>query len=94
MTALDKQVGGTHYKLLRIQPVEYIHANKLGYMEGNVIKYITRYKTKGQLADLEKAKHYIELLIDMETKNEQTVYTHSPSIAASVDWRVFDEQST
>jgi len=64
--ALDVQVGGDHYKSLAIQPVEYIHANKIGYFEGNVIKYVTRWRAKNGVADLEKAKHYIDLLIELE----------------------------
>lgn len=63
--ALDKQVGGDHYQT-KIQPAEYIHANKIGYFEGNVIKYVSRWKKKNGIADLEKAKHYIELLIQLE----------------------------
>ena len=66
--ALLKQVGGNHYKDKAIQPIEYIHANKMGFCEGNVVKYITRWKEKSGVADLEKAKHYIELLIELETK--------------------------
>ena len=69
MTALSKQVAGNHYKDLPIQPVEYIHANALGYFEGNVVKYISRWRKKNGIADLEKAKHYIELLIELETRN-------------------------
>ncbi len=65
-TALDKQVSGDHYKDKAIQPIIYIHANNLGFCEGNVVKYITRWKEKNGIADLEKAKHYIELLIEME----------------------------
>lgn len=65
--ALDVQVGGDHYKKLKIQPVEYIHANNLGYFEGNVVKYVTRWRDKNGIADLEKAKHYIDLLIEQET---------------------------
>ena len=68
MTALNVQVGGNHYKDLPIQPVEYIHANAIGYFEGNVIKYISRWRKKNGIADLEKAKHYIELLIEMENR--------------------------
>ena len=68
MTALNKQVAGNHYKDLPIQPVEYIHANALGYFEGNVIKYISRWRKKNGIADLEKAKHYIELLIELENR--------------------------
>lgn len=64
-SALAKQVGGDHYKTCGIQPVDYIEANKLGFLEGNVIKYVTRHAKKHGLADLEKAKHYIELLIEL-----------------------------
>jgi len=66
--AMTKQVGGNHYSKLAIQPVEYINANKLTYLQGNVIKYVTRYKDKNGLEDLQKAKHYIELLIELEEK--------------------------
>ena len=66
---LNKQVGGSHYKDQAIQPIEFIHANKLGFCEGNVVKYVTRWRNKNGLADLEKAKHYIELLIELETRN-------------------------
>jgi Protein of unknwon function (DUF3310) len=69
MNALDTQVAGNHYKDLPIQPVEYIYANALGYFEGNVIKYVSRWRKKNGIADLEKAKHYIELLIELENRN-------------------------
>lgn len=62
--ARESQVGGDHYKKLKIQPVEYILANNLGYIEGNIIKYITRWKDKGGVQDLEKIKHYCDLLIE------------------------------
>lgn len=64
--ALKTQVGGDHYKDLKIQPVEYIHANGLGYFEGNVVKYITRWREKDGVKDLEKIKHYVDLLIELE----------------------------
>ena len=67
-TALGRQEGGDHYKDMPIQPVEFIHANAIGYFEGNVIKYVTRWRKKNGLADLEKARHYIELLIEMEKR--------------------------
>jgi hypothetical protein len=67
-SALGKQEGGSHYKKLPIQPVEYIHANELGYFEGNVVKYVTRWRDKAGIQDLLKAKHYIELLIELEGK--------------------------
>jgi hypothetical protein len=67
-TALEVQISGDHYKSMRIQPVEFIHANEIGYFEGNVIKYVSRWRSKGGVADLEKAKHYIDLLIELESK--------------------------
>jgi len=63
---LQKQTGGTHYKNMAIQPAEYAEKNGLSLLEGNVVKYITRWKLKGQpLSDLEKAKHCIDLLIEI-----------------------------
>lgn len=62
----DKQIGGSHYKNMPIQPIEFIMKNNLGFCEGNIIKYICRYKEKNGLQDLEKAKHYIEMLIERE----------------------------
>ena len=57
------QVGGDHYKT-EIQPWDYIIANNLGYLEGNIIKYVSRYKKKGGMADLLKAQHYLQKLIE------------------------------
>lgn len=68
MSALNTQVSGDHYKSLKIQPIEFIHANGIPFAEGNVIKYVSRWRAKGGLADLEKAKHFLELLIELETK--------------------------
>lgn len=65
-TALDVQVGADHYKQQKIQPVEYIHANNIGFMEGNVIKYVTRHKLKNGKQDLEKAIHFLQMLIELE----------------------------
>lgn len=67
---LDTQVGGGHYKVKGIQPVEYIYANGLSYFEGNVVKYITRWRDKGGIKDLEKAIHYIQLLIQLEKNKD------------------------
>jgi hypothetical protein len=66
MTALDVQVGGGHYKAWVIQPAEFNQKNKVPYCEANVIKYVCRHKAKNGLEDLKKAKHYIDLLIEME----------------------------
>ena len=62
--AINEQVGGTHYRDKAIQPIEYILANDLGFCEGNIIKYVSRYKDKNGLEDLKKAKHYLEFLIE------------------------------
>jgi UDP-3-O-acyl-N-acetylglucosamine deacetylase len=70
VSALDKQVSGDHYKDLKIQPIEYIHANGIPFAEGSVIKYVSRWRAKGGIKDLEKAKHFIELLIELELKAE------------------------
>lgn len=77
---LAVQVGGTHYKNMRIQPVEFIHANGLGFIEGAVVKYVSRWRSKGGIADLEKARHFIELLIELEKK------VAPPPASAPVDW--------
>jgi hypothetical protein len=65
--ALDRQVGGGHYKGMAIQPVEYIHRNGLGFAEGCVVKYVSRWRAKGGVEDLKKARHFLDLLIEMET---------------------------
>lgn len=64
--ALRKQVGGSHYKDNAIQPIEYIVSNNLGFCEGNVVKYITRYAAKGGVQDLDKVIHYVELLKELK----------------------------
>jgi hypothetical protein len=71
-SALDKQVSGNHYKDKGIQPIVYIHANDLGFCEGNVVKYVTRHKSKNGAADIKKAIHYLELLLELEYKDENT----------------------
>lgn len=68
MSALDVQVGGDHYKKMAIQPVEFIAANNIPYFEGNAIKYLCRWRAKNGIGDLEKAKHYIDLLIEFERR--------------------------
>lgn len=67
-SALETQVGGNHYKGYKIQPVEFIHANGLNFLQGNIIKYTMRYKEKNGKQDLLKARHYIDLLIELENK--------------------------
>lgn len=70
---LNTQVAGGHYKDLVIQPVEYIHANQIPFIEGCIIKYVTRWRNKGGLDDLRKAKHFVDLLIELETRNNPAV---------------------
>lgn len=65
MKPLERQEGGDHYDL-PIQPLEYIHANQLGYIEGNIIKYATRHKKKNGVEDIKKIIHYCELLLELE----------------------------
>ena len=67
-SALDVQVAGGHYKGKRIQPVEYIAANNLSFLEGCVVKRITRWREKDGFQDLEKIKHEIDLIIEMEKR--------------------------
>ena len=66
MSNLDTQVGGGHYKDLVIQPIEYTAKNNLSFLQGNVIKYITRYKDKNGVEDLKKVKHYVDFILEFE----------------------------
>lgn len=78
MSALKQQVGVNHYKDLAIQPVEYINRNGLGYIEGSVIKYVTRHREKNGKQDLEKAIHFLQMLIEMDypAESDPTVAPH------------------
>ena len=68
VSALDEQYGGQHYKDMAMQPIEFICINKIGFMEGNIIKYVCRYSRKNGIEDLKKARHYIDILIELEEK--------------------------
>jgi hypothetical protein len=68
MSAYKKQVGGSHYKDMVIQPADFINKNKLLFAEGNAIKYICRHQSKGGLQDIEKAIHYLEMIIERDYK--------------------------
>ena len=65
-TPLDTQVGGSHYKDMAIQPVEYIYANEMPYMDGNVVKYISRHRSKNGAEDVRKAIQYCQMILQME----------------------------
>jgi hypothetical protein len=64
--AIDNQIGGNHYKNFKIQPIEFITANKLSFIQGNIIKYICRYDKKNGKKDIDKVIHYCELLKELE----------------------------
>lgn len=81
MSAFNEQPGGTHYKQMAIQPVQYIHANGLGYCEANIVKYVSRWRDKNGLEDLLKAKHYIDLLIELEGLDRPI-----PPVGTPVEW--------
>ena len=66
-SALKKQVEGDHYKKYTIQPIEFITKNNIPFIEGNIIKYICRWKDKGSTKDLDKVIHYVELLKELKT---------------------------
>ena len=63
---LDTQEGGSHYKDCKIQPIEYITANNLDFMQGNIVKYITRHKNKNGAEDIRKIKHYCDLILKLQ----------------------------
>jgi hypothetical protein len=64
VSALDKQEGGSHYKDMAIQPIEFIVKNGLPYREANILKYVCRHRNKNGREDLLKARHYLDMLIE------------------------------
>ena len=66
MSALEAQEGGSHYKSMAIQPVEFISKNKIPYLEGNVIKYVSRHQSKNGIEDIKKAIHYLQLIAELQ----------------------------
>jgi len=64
--SLEKQVGGKHYQNMKIQPAHFINENNLEFAEGNAIKYICRHKSKGKAKDIEKAIHYLEMILERD----------------------------
>jgi hypothetical protein len=82
MSANDTQISGNHYKGKPLQVWDFVAANNLGYFEGNIVKYVSRWKDKGGVDDLRKAKHYIEKLIELETQ----VKDESKTIHGFIPW--------
>jgi hypothetical protein len=73
MTANDEQIGGRHYIEKAIQPWDFIVQNNMGYLEGCIVKYVSRYKEKGGVEDLIKAAHYLEKLIEVNTNDTKRI---------------------
>jgi hypothetical protein len=71
------QHGGDHYKKKSIEPWDYIEANGIGFLDGNAIKYLTRWKDKNGIEDLRKARHYVDKLIEVETQKSAAVQAES-----------------
>jgi hypothetical protein len=69
----SNQIGGNHYKDCKIQPTEFIYANNIPFIEGNIIKYIVRHRSKNGIEDLKKARHYIDLLIEFEYESKKDI---------------------
>lgn len=83
LDTLRKQEGGTHYRNYPIQPIEYIVANGIGFLAGNVIKYATRYRDKNGEEDIRKAIHYLELILEFE-------YPQAPVVSSEAHERGYD----
>ena len=86
MSAYKKQVGGKHYLKYKIQPSKFVVENKLLYPEGCVIKYILRHNDKGKKEDLEKAKHFIDMIIERDYSEEKE--KQEPWIKGYKKWKV------
>lgn len=93
-SALDKQVGGDHYKHMVIQPITYIMENNLGYCEGNVIKYISRWRAKNGIVDLLKARHYIDILIEELERDKPQVIAVENHCGLSCDEHEETDEAT
>ena len=64
--SLENQVGGKHYRSMKIQPAEFINENNLLFAEGNAIKYICRHSVKGKEEAIKKAIHYLEMILERD----------------------------
>ena len=82
--ALEVQVGGDHYKSMAIQPIEYILANNLPFTEGSIVKYVSRWREKGGIKDLQKVQHFAQLLIeDEQAKLEDAQGTDTDCVSSA-----------
>ena len=95
MSIWEKQIGGQHYKKMKIQPSEFVHKNKMLFAEGNVIKYICRHPYKDGKQDLLKAIHYCEMIIERDYGDEaQKSQTFTSKVESQKNsWGIIDEDS-
>lgn len=85
MSAFKEQVGGNHYTKMAIQPAEYCFKNNIGKLEGDAIAYLSRWKDKNGLEDLKKARHTIDLLIELEvSKRNEAVNLQGNDLKVSI----------
>ena len=87
MSSYNKQIGGTHYRRMKIQPSKFVIENKLLFPEGNVIKYICRHPYKGRKEDLEKAKHFIDMIIERDYSEEESEEIKETWIEGYKKWK-------
>ena len=87
-----KQIGGSHYKDMKIQPAQFINENNLPFAEGNAIKYICRHKHKGEVQDLEKAKHYIDMIIERDYSDQCLPLPHVFNLNKNPDMTPMTEE--
>ena len=75
MSAYKKQIGGSHYKSMVMQPSEFINKNRLQFAEGSAIKYICRHSAKGKEEDIKKAIHYLEMILERDYSEKKESWT-------------------
>jgi len=89
--AYKKQIGGSHYQNMVMQPSEFINKNKLPFAEGSAIKYICRHAAKGKQEDIHKAIHYLEMILDRDYQDTQ--FTEESWTDGYKKWRKQNENS-
>lgn len=93
MKASEEQVAGNHYKEFAIQPTEFIQKNNIGFIEGNVIKYVCRHKKKNGRQDIEKAIHYLQLLLEYEYIQAKDVFDEFQKLPEEEKIRCYNEHT-
>lgn len=85
MSAFERQIGGSHYKTMPIQPMEFNIKNNIPFAEGSVIKYVSRWRSKGGVDDLKKARHVLDMLIELEEAKQETSSANSSASTSQHD---------